>query len=291
MRVLLAGATGAVGTSLRLQLIEAGHEVTGIARTAGPRAELGVDLLDRDAVLAAVDGREFDAVIHQATALRRPPLLASHMLTTNRLRTEGTSTLLAVARETGAKRFVTASVFYGYGFSDHGDQPIDEAEPFAAQTKSSLDAVQLALLSNEQQVRAAGGIALRYGLIYGAGATGVVAAGWHGVLPLLHVSDAASAAIAALTRGKRGQAYNIADNSAASWRELQEASAVANGYPRPRAVPPWLLRASAPFAAELIAGTSMRLSMTKTRRELRWRPQFASYAEGLAATVDVGAPA
>ena len=286
MRVLLAGATGAIGTELRRQLIEADHEVTGISRTAGPRATLGVDLLDREAVLRAVDGLEFDAVIHQATALRRSPLTAGHMLRTNRLRTEGTSTLLAVARETGAERFVTASVFYGYGFGDHGDVPLDESEPFGVQT----DPVQLAVLSNEQQVRAAGGIALRYGLIYGEAAP-VVAAGWEGVLPLLHRADAASAAVSALTRGKAGQAYNVADDAPTSWRELQQASAIAEGRVLPRAVAPWLVRASAPFAAELIAGTSMRLLTARAKRELRWKPQYPSFVEGLAATVDVGAPA
>ena len=287
MRVLLAGSTGVIGTELRRQLIEAGHEVTGIARSQSPRAEIGVDLLDRDAVLRAVDGRGFDAVIHQATALRRPPLMASHMNRTNRLRTEGTSTLLAVARETGAAKFVTASVFFGYGFGDHGDVPLDEREPFGVQT----DSAQLALLSNEQQVRAAGGTALRYGYLYGIGAMPVVAAGYNGVLPMIHTVDAASAAVAALTRGTRGAAYNIADDVAVSWRELQEASAIAAGRPLPRAVAPWLLRASAPFAAEMIAATSMRLSNAKAKRELRWKPQHRSYVEGLAAQMDVASPA
>ena len=287
MRVLLAGATGAIGTELRRQLMDAGHEVTGLARTATPRATLGVDLLDRDAALRAVDGLEFDAVIHQATALRRPPLFASHMTTTNRLRTEGTSTLLAVARETGAEKFVTASAFFGYGFSDHGPQPIEESEAFGQHD----DPVQRALLSNEQQVRAAGGSALRYGLVYGTGSAPVVAAGWQGVLPYLHVVDAASAVAAALSHARRGEAYNIANDESASWVELQQAAAIAAGRPLPREVPAWLVRASAPFAAELIAGTSMRLSMAKARRELRWRPQFANYAEGLASQVDVSAPA
>jgi nucleoside-diphosphate-sugar epimerase len=209
------------------------------------------------------------------------------MTATNRLRTEGTSTLLAVARETGAKKFITASAFFGYGFSDHGPQPIEESEAFGQHD----DPVQLALLSNEQQVRAAGGSALRYGLVYGTGPSAVVAANWHGVLPHLHVVDAASAAVAALTRAKKGEAYNIADDVAASWRELQEASAIAAGAPMPRALPPWLLRASAPFAAELIAGTSMRLSMVKARRDLRWKPRYASYAEGLASQLDVISPA
>ena len=291
MKVLLAGATGAIGTELSRQLTEAGHEVTGLARTAGTRAQLGVNLLDREAVLRAVDGLAFDAVIHQATALRRPPLTPGHMTTTNRLRTEGTSTLLAVARETGAKKFVTASAFYGYGLRDHGPEPLSENEPFGTQTASRLDAVQLALLGNEQQVRAAGGSALRYGLVYGTGSMAVVAAGWNGLLPYIHLVDAAAAAVSALSRAKKGEVYNIANDESATWRELQEAAANAAGRPAPRAVPPWLLRASAPFAGELIAATSIRLSTAKAKRELRWKPRFASYAEGFASHRDLSLPA
>lgn len=288
MRVLVAGSTGVIGSELRRQLLAAGHEVTGIARSE--RADLSVDLLDRDALLRAVDGLAFDAIVHQATALRRPPLTGLGMHRTNRLRSEGTSSLLAVARETGAGRFVTASVFYGYGFGDHGDEPLDESAPFGVATGSRSDPVQLALASNEQQVRAAGGIALRYGLVYGSAAP-VVAAGWQGRLPVIHAADAASAAVAALGRGKRGAAYNIADDTPASWADLQRASAVAVGAARPAPVPPWLLRLGAPFAAELIAGTSMRLSTGTARRALRWKPRYRSYVDGLAATLDVAPPA
>jgi nucleoside-diphosphate-sugar epimerase len=140
-------------------------------------------------------------------------------------------------------------------------------------------------------VRAFGGIALRYGLIYGTGATPIFAADWNGLLPLLHLTDAASAAVAALTRGKRGAAYNIADDVATSWAELQQASAIAAGRPMPRAVPAWVLRASAPFAAELIASTSMRLSTANAKRELGWRPQYRSFAEGLRESIEVSTPA
>jgi nucleoside-diphosphate-sugar epimerase len=284
MRVLLAGSTGVIGREVARQLVDAGHSVTGLARSG---ADLSADLLDREAMLRAVDGLEFDAIIHQATALKRPPLIAAHMTTTNRLRTEGTSTLLAVARETGASKFVTASVFYGYGFGDHGDVPLDETDAFGAQPEP----VQLAVLSNEQQVRAAGGTALRYGFVYGTGGAPVVVAGWQGVLPVIHVVDAASAAVSALSHAKRGQAYNIADDSAVSWAELQQASAVAAGSPSPRALPKWLVQAVAPFAAEMIGSTSMRLSTAKARRELRWRPQYPSFAEGLAVQVEVAQPA
>src|SRR5436305_8633447 len=73
MRVLLAGASGAVGTPLTRQLIAAGHEVVGISRSqanaerlrnAGADAVVA-DVLDREGLLAAVRGVRAEAVMHQ----------------------------------------------------------------------------------------------------------------------------------------------------------------------------------------------------------------------------------
>lgn len=272
----------------------AGHTVTGLSRRPERLADtgaeaIGVDLLDRVAVLEAVHGRHFDAVVHQATDLRRAPTTYSSMLTTNRLRSEGTSTLIAVAKATGAKQFVTASIFYGYGFADFGNKPVIETETFARAASDRLDAVRFALASNEQQVRAFGGVSLRYGLFYGDGVVAPVAsADWSGLLPVVHLSDAASAVVSVLERGKPGQVYNVADGNPVSWRELQQAAATAAGERMPLLVPSWVLRASAPFAAQLLTNTSMRLSTTKARRELGWVPRYESFADGLRELVALG---
>ena len=287
MRVLLAGSTGAIGPRLVRRLRDAGHEVTGLARS---RAQLNVDLLDRSAVLDAVDGLEFDAVIHQATAMALGPATHSQMIRTNQLRSEGTSTLLAVARETGAKKFVTASVFLGYGFLDHGQTPLTEEDAFGFRTGTGSDEVHGAILSNEQQVLAFGGTVLRYGLFYGdQGGSVATANDFDGVIPLIHLEDAAAAAVLAIDRGKNA-AYNIADNHPVSWREFQEARAISEGRRFPISLPSWALRTAAPFGAELITRTSMRLSTAKARRELRWKPEYPTFAQGLAANMDIADP-
>ena len=77
MRVFVAGASGALGSRLVPQLIDAGHEVIGTYHTpaSGPRLEaLGaepvqLDLLDPRAVHRAVLDSKPDAIVHQATAL------------------------------------------------------------------------------------------------------------------------------------------------------------------------------------------------------------------------------
>lgn len=248
---------------------------------------MAVDLLDRDAVLSRLEGEQFDAVIHHATALSNRPVTHAQMTRTNRLRTEGTSTLVAVARRSGAKRLVAASAFYGYGFLDHGDAPLTEDEPFGLRDGSANDEVLRCLLANEQQVRAFGGIALRFGLFYGDDGAHAFDSTFDGVLPLVHLEDAAAATVRALTRGKRGAAYNIADTHPVSWREFQLAQSVAEGRRFPAGLPTWALRASAPFGAELLTRTSMRLSMARANRELGWRPQYPSFADGLRETVEV----
>jgi uncharacterized protein YbjT (DUF2867 family) len=77
LKVLVIGATGAVGVPLVSQLVERGHEVVGTSRTR-ERAEalrrLGaepalLDVLDRDAVRRTVLETRADAIVHQATSL------------------------------------------------------------------------------------------------------------------------------------------------------------------------------------------------------------------------------
>src|SRR3954471_14706445 len=104
MKVFLAGATGALGKQLVPQLVEAGHEVTGMTRSADKvelLRRLGAepvvaDALDPDAVARALGEPEPDAVAHELTAIppqidmRRPDRTFAQ---TNRLRTEGTDHL------------------------------------------------------------------------------------------------------------------------------------------------------------------------------------------------------
>ena len=121
MRVFVAGASGAIGTRLVPQLIDAGHEVIGTTTYARERSNasgrsarkpIALDLLDARAVRKAVLASEPEAIVHEATALANVSDLKHFDRTfaqTNRLRTEGTDALLAAAREAGVHRFVAQS--------------------------------------------------------------------------------------------------------------------------------------------------------------------------------------
>jgi nucleoside-diphosphate-sugar epimerase len=284
MRVVVAGASGAVGARIVPQLIAAGHDVIGLTRTAGSLAgagskvrEIVADVADRRAFLAALDGVKADAVVHQLTALAKPPISHADMRETNRLRAEGTSTLIAAARAVGARRFVAASFFGGYGFRDHGRLPREEDSPFGEEDGHN-DAVLTALLSLELQVRAFGGVALRYGLFYGDKPKSVspVARQWKGVLPMVHLEDAASAVVRALDAGQPGAVYNIADDEPISYRGRERAIAAKFGLRPPMVLPDGMIRTVAPFASQLLTRTAMKLDTTKAHEELGWVPAHPS---------------
>src|SRR5260370_37433724 len=145
MRVLVVGASGAIGTRLIPQLTDQGHQVTGSSRSPAKAERLRalgaepivLDVLDATAVRAAVAAARPEAIIYQATALADAGFsrkLDRTFAPANRLRTEGTDILLAAAREAGVRRFVGHS-FAPYRYAREGgaaktqDDPLQAAPP------------------------------------------------------------------------------------------------------------------------------------------------------------------
>ena len=300
MNVLLAGATGALGVPLTRQLVAGGHRVLGLTHQPGSLAAIEAlgatpvvaDALDRDALLRAVDGLTADAVIHELTALRTPPRRHKGMALTDRLRTEGTANLMAAAAAVGARRVVTQSIIFGYGYRDHGSNVVDECTPFGLPAGDAGDPHIAAMQSAEQQTFSAPeGIAVRYGLLYGGDAAATRAAlakrgipvARGGLLGWVHHDDAAAATVAALERGRAGQAYNVVDDQPATWEDVFTAMAAELGEPAPRRLPRWLFRLAAPYVASFAVDTSMRVSNAKAGRELGWRPTYPTYRDGVRA--------
>ncbi|MFJ5710029.1 MULTISPECIES: NAD(P)-dependent oxidoreductase [unclassified Streptomyces] len=297
MRILLAGATGAIGRPLTRALVGNGHEVLALARSEGSaeavRALGGTpvraDALDREGLLRALDGLSADAVVHQLTALSSPKLRLTADDPSNVLRERGTAHLLEAAGVLGAGRFVTQSLVLGYGYRDHGTRPVTEEDPFGVRNGTVADHVITGLVEAESRLFAAdhvAGTALRYGVFYGPGTwfdptpgsrPFPVPAGGGGTMSWIHVEDAAGATVAALERGGAGQAYNIVDDRPSTWGEL----AAARGS-RLR-VPGRLLRLAVPYLGSLMLDTRLRVSHAKATRELGWTPRYADHREGMRA--------
>jgi nucleoside-diphosphate-sugar epimerase len=309
MRVFIAGASGAIGTRLVPQLVDRGHEVIGSSRSP-EKAEhirslgaepVALDLLDRAAVRRVVLDAAPDAIVHQATALADLNFSRNFDRTfaeTNRLRTEGTDALLAAASEAGVDRFVAQS-FASYRTAREGgwvkteDDPLDPAPPAKARESNA------AMRHVEEAVTKAGGIALRYGIFYGAANDGLVEpvrkrqypiiGDGAGVASWIHLDDAAAATVLAVEHDGPG-IFNIVDDEPAPVREWLPALADALGAGPPRRFPRWLARL---FAGEVavVMGTEARgASNAKAKRELSWQPRHPSWREGFVAAYRSTAP-
>ena len=307
MKVFVAGAAGVVGHRLVPLLVRNGYEVTAMtrseasadwARRAGAK-HVAADGLDREAVLRAVASAKPDVVIHQMTALTGAGNLKEFdrdFAVTNRLRIEGTDHLLEAARENGVRRVIAQS--YGnWNYARSGAGPkveTDQLDPNpCANQRQSLAAIRYV----ERAVTGAAGLegyALRYGNFYGPG-TGFAPAGditaalrkrqlpvigaGTGIWSFIHVDDAASATMAAITHGRPG-IYNVADDEPAPvsiW--LPEFARIA-GAKAPMHVPVWLGRL---FVGEV--GVSMMTqirgaSNRKAKEELGWEPRYPSWRTG-----------
>jgi nucleoside-diphosphate-sugar epimerase len=303
MRVFVAGASGALGSRLVPQLIEAGHEVIGTHHAPASARLLEVlgaepvrlDLLDTRAVRSAVLDSLPDAIVHQATALADIKFgrsLDKTFTTTNRLRTEGTDALLAAAREAGVRRFVAQS-FAPFRYAREGGPIKTEADPLTETPPPNTGKTFAAITYLEKATVAFGGIALRYGGFYGAANDALIepvrkrqypiVGDGGGIFPWLHLDDGAAATVAALEHS--GPAiYNIVDDEPAPVRDWLPLLANALGAKPPRHVPAWLARLIAGPAAVVLATQARGATNAKAKRELGWTPRYPSWRLGFPAT-------
>jgi nucleoside-diphosphate-sugar epimerase len=311
MKIFVAGATGVLGRQLVPQLVARGHEVVGMTRSAAKQdllRSLGArpvvaDALDPDSVAQAVASAEPEVIVHQLTALSGDfdmRHIDRFFETTNRLRTEGTDHLLAAARAVGARRFVAQS-YAGWPAERSGGPVKDENAPFDLDPPEALRGMMAAIRHLEGAVTGATwleGVVLRYGGFYGPGTTlsadpaashtaairkrqfPVVGDGG-GIWSFIHVADAAAATAVAVEHGERG-VYNVVDDEPAPARSWMPELARVLGAKPPRRVPRWLGRILAGEAATIMMTEVRGASNEKAKRELGWKPRYASWRQGFA---------
>jgi nucleoside-diphosphate-sugar epimerase len=292
MKVFVTGATGVLGRRVVSQLLAAGAEVTGVARTRAKADELHdlgatpveVSLFDRDALSAAVASH--DVVCNLATAIptgeqagRRSGWKDNH-----RIRREGARNLVDAALHAGASRYIQESISFLY--ADGGDDFLDES--------AAVDATWItepALVAEAETARFAEhggvGIALRFGIFYGFDSAHTIEAieaarrslfavpGPAGSYwPSVTTDDAASAVAAAL-RAPSG-VYNVADDRPLRRAEHAEALAKALGT-GPLSLP----SGSADFPQDLsMLLRSQRVTSQLFKALTGWQPRFPSAWEG-----------
>ena len=310
MRVFVTGASGAIGTRIVPQLIDAGHEVIGTSTSpAGAKRvralgakPIALDLLDAGGVHKAVLASEPEAIVHQATALANLSDFKHFdrsFAQTNRLRTEGTDALLAAAGEAGVRRFVAQS-YASARYARDGGPVKSEDDPLDPRPVPAMRETLAALRHLEEAVTEVGGIALRYGVFYGASNDGLVepvrkrqfpiVGKGGGVSSWIHLDDAAAATVLALERGEPG-VYNVVDDEPAPVREWLPVVAEVLGAKPPRRFPRWLARLVAGEALVMMGTESRGASNAKAKRELGWELRYPSWRQGFVAAYASIAPA
>jgi nucleoside-diphosphate-sugar epimerase len=309
MKVLVSGASGAIGQFLIPQLIAAGHEVVGTTRRqdrADALAALGargvlLDALDREAVRRVVLDEAPEAIVDELTSLPKDfNLRDPHLYDANdEIRSKGTPALHDAAREAGVRRYVMQSIAFLY--APEGDWVKREDAAMWFDAPGAYSRSIRVLHDNEQRITGdadIAGVALRYGWFYGPGTyhapDGSIAAQVRkrqlpivgrgdGMSSFIHVHDAAAATVAALDRGSG--IYNVVDDEPAPARDWLPVFAKALGAKPPRRVPAWIAR----LAAGRVAGMATVLrgaSNAKAKAELGWQPALPTWREGFTTALD-----
>src|SRR3954454_20156183 len=308
MRVLVAGASGAIGSRLVPQLIDAGHEVIGthnspssadLVRMLGAKP-VRLDLLEADAVRRVVLEHEPEAIVHEATAFANVKFsrnMDKATAASSALRTKGTDALLTAAREAGVQRFVAQSVAAFSRYAREGGPIKTENDPVDPTPPKRIQHGAAATTYLEHAVIGFGGSALRYGTFYGAANDGTIepvrkrqfpiVGDGGGIWSWIHLDDAAAATVLALEHG--GPAiYNIVDDEPAAVREWLPVLAESLGAKPPLHLPIWLARLLAGEFVVVLSTEARGASNAKAKRELDWTLRYPSWRQGFVAAYASG---
>lgn len=307
MKILVAGATGAVGFSLIPALVSRGHIVAGLARSPEAVMQLGAqpiqaDALNRDSVIRCVGDFAPHAIVHQLTSLPSTMDLIRFdkaFEQTNRLRTEGTDNLLEAARLAGAKRFVAQS-FCGWPYARSGPAIKNEADPLDPDPPAQLRTTLEAICRLETTVAAAqdvSGVILRYGSFYGRhthlGRGGAMAepvrrrrlpliGSAAGIWSFCHIADAAAATVKAV-EGDASGIFNVVDDHPAPVAMWLPVLAEAMRAPPPRRLPMWIARLIVPEHLRVMMNEVRGGSNELFRKTFDWAPIYPSWRQGFVA--------
>jgi nucleoside-diphosphate-sugar epimerase len=313
VKILLAGATGAIGRPLVRHLVDAGHEVVALTRRPEKVAELdqagarGVvcDVCDREALFAITADTRPDVVVDETTDLpqrydgRRLRGFYDGMA---RLRLIGTPNLMEAAHDAGA-RLVFQSIAFAYrpepGRPGTEQRLRTEDDPiFGFDAPAPWNWAMPVIGALEQRAVGYGGLVLRYGLFYGPHTHFMPGAqmyeevrkrrmpipgGGTGVGSFIHVDDAAAATVNAIEQPDVSGILNVVDDEPMALRHWVPAFAESIGAPKPLRVPLFVAKlATGPLPLHY-ATTLPGTSNARARETLGWAPAYPSVREGFRA--------
>lgn len=301
-RVLIVGASGAIGRPLCARLRAAGHAVFGVHRSATSAetlralgaTPLALNVRDDSEVGRAFAEARPDVVIHQLTALPKevsPRAMARAARVTADLRRQTVPLFARHAARVGA-RFIAQSMTFVT--RPEGPPLLDERATLWLDGPRDIANTNDAIRVLEEATLQASGLALRYGFFYGPGtwyANGTALADMvrkrmmpitgdgGGLASYIHIDDAVDATVLATEHGASG-IYNICDDEPVAQNVWLPELARLLGAKPPRRAPAWLVGLLGGSTARFY-GTSLRgASNAKARAALGimprpWRDGFA----------------
>jgi nucleoside-diphosphate-sugar epimerase len=294
VKIFLVGGTGVLGRRVVPLLVEAGHDVTALARTPEAEQRLGqvgarpakADLFDAQSLRVAVAGHA--VVVNLATRIPSGMVAAlpRSWAENTRIRTEGARNLVDAALHAGAGRYVQESIVFTY--DDGGSAWLDESAPLKPAT---VTRAALAAEAHAQRLTDEGGVgvALRFATLHAHDAAHTVDAvkflhrrisatpgAADAYLSSVMADDAATAVLAAL-RAPAG-IYNVGDDEPLTRAEYAQASADAFGCPVPRLQP----RAFGNLPMLQVLARSRRITSQRFKQATGWTPVHPSMREGWA---------
>jgi nucleoside-diphosphate-sugar epimerase len=301
MKIFIAGGTGAIGRFLLPLLVDAGHRVVALARSADRTSQLAQmgavpvvgDVYDEARLARLVVESEAEVVIHQLTAFGTKH--GDPYAETIRVRIEGTRSLIAAARAARARRFIAQSI--SFMCSPFGSGLTDEDTPLYLDAPPALRALAEAIASLERQTlesKGMTGTVLRYGWFYGPGTSydpqgtipiairngtmPIVGAG-AGTYSFINLRDAAAATLTVLGHEATG-IYNIVDDSPVRLSEWLPVAARLLGAPAPGHEDVASARKRIGDMRVYYQNEQRGASNAKAKRAFNWRPAFPSWRVG-----------
>jgi nucleoside-diphosphate-sugar epimerase len=291
MNVFLTGSTGYVGQAVIRSLQAAGHQVTGLVRSAAGRETLiqqnvtpiQGDLTDLQ--LLKTQAAQADATIH--TAFQFAPDVAATDYNAVKAMLEG--------MEDSGKPFIYTSGAWIYG--ENQGKMVDETSPLNIppiyQFTGRGNVEQFVLDYAQRGVRS---IVTRGGMAYGNNGGPLtlfldqlqqgrvlrhVGTGNNRV-PIVHIDDFARLYPLALEKAPASSIYNVTDGQTMTFKEIFTVLAQSNGADI--RVEPWALEDARQLLAQFADAFTMDqvVSSEKAKRELGWSIQARSLFEELA---------
>lgn len=232
MRIALVGPTGVLGRSLVPLLLQKGYAVRVLARSSEKAHKLFPQISEViECDLLSTTTRELssmldgcDVVAHIATAIPRDFTAPNAWGVNTRLRTDGVRALLDASLGAGVRSYIQQSITMAY--PDHGEDWITEESPLDSSVGRAV--IETPVITMEQMVRDTPLEKIKWCILRGGAFVGkdtfqedeierlrlgkkIVPCDGSNYVSLIHVSDMATAVLAAIENDSAGSVFNIVD--------------------------------------------------------------------------------